>query len=113
MKQLNPIEPPPEITERVEITGAQRAEIAKLDPQLEGRVGRAHELGLVEPEPFNECPDVRQRCLAHPDNADFLGFDQLDRTGKRKMPYQRRRSHPPSGSPADDDDPATGWQFHC
>src|SRR5690606_38115855 len=75
-----------------------------VDAELVGRVGRLHERGLVDPEPFDEAADVRQRRLADADDADVLALDQVDLDQRAEQLLQRRRAHPPGGAAAEDDD---------
>ncbi len=59
--------------ERVEIGLTQPAPVAELDAQLVGRLGLAHELGLIQAQHGVEQSDRRDRGLADADHPDVLG----------------------------------------
>ena len=93
-----------ERAERVHVALADPAEVAEVDAELVGRVGRLDERGLVDPEPLDEAADVRQRRLADADDANVLAFDQVDRDQRTEQLLQRGGAHPPGGAAAEDDD---------
>jgi hypothetical protein len=64
--------------ERVDVAFALPAPVAELDAQLVGRLGLAHEVGLVEAEAGVEVADVRDGGLADADRADLGRLDQVD-----------------------------------
>jgi hypothetical protein len=77
----------------------------EFDAELEGRLGLAHELPFVETDDLVEPVDRRNRGLADADDADVVGFDELDRT----LPQidclgEGGRRHPPGGAASNDDD---------
>src|SRR5688572_2769533 len=67
-----------ERSERVDVTIANAAPIAKLDAEFERRLRLADEIVLVDPEHAVEEADVGERGFADADDAHFLGFDQGD-----------------------------------
>src|SRR3546814_12841764 len=67
---------------RVAMAGADPVD--ELDAQFVGRVGGAHEVGLVDPEQRVEQHDLRDRRLADADGADLLRFDQRDRKPRHR-----------------------------
>ena len=105
MVEANIVERAAETAERMDIAVADRAEIAEVDPELEGRMRGAHEVGFVETEPLHERADMRQGRFADADDADLGRLDQMDRAGRRQQPHQRRRRHPPRRPSADHNDP--------
>jgi hypothetical protein len=91
--------------EGVDVAVALAAPVAKLDAQLVGSLGLAHEVGLVEAQLGVESPDVRHGGFADADRADLGGLDQFDR--RRRIAQHRREAgggHPAGGAAADDDD---------
>ncbi|VVT14865.1 conserved hypothetical protein [Sphingomonas aurantiaca] len=105
MVEADIVERSAETAERVNVAVADRAEIAEVDPELEGRMRGAHEIGLVQAQAFDEGTDVRQRCLTDPDDPDIRRLDQMDRARDRQQPHKRRGRHPPSRPAAHHDDP--------
>ena len=95
----------PERAERVDIAIALAAPIAELDAELEGGLGRGHELGLIQPQPLDEGADVRQRRLAHAHDADLFGFDQVHACVGGQQLRDRGRRHPAGRAAADDHHP--------
>ena len=91
--------------ERMDIAVADRAEIAEIDSQFEGRMRGAHEVRLVEAQAFDEGTDVRQGRLADADDADVRRLDQLHGAGIRQQAHQRRGGHPTRRPAADHYDP--------
>ncbi len=63
-------------SELMQIACPDRAKVAKVNPQLEGRMGRLHELGFVQAKHFDEMAYVGKSRLTHTNDADFLGLDQ-------------------------------------
>src|SRR5690606_37032891 len=92
-----------ETAERMDVAFADAAEVAEIDAELIGRVSRLDERGLVYPEPLDEAANVRQRRLAHSDDADVLAFDEVNLDEAAEQLLQRRRAHPPGGAAAEDD----------
>jgi hypothetical protein len=89
--------------ERVDVAVARLAPVAELDAQLVGRLGLAHEIGLVEAQGGVEMSDVRHGRLADADGADLGRFHQAD--GDRQageLGGQGRGRHPAGGAAADD-----------
>src|SRR3546814_6187271 len=64
--------------EGVDVAVALTPPIDEFDAEFEGRLGRLHELGFVEPEEVVEILHLRQRRLADADGADLFGFDEAD-----------------------------------
>ena len=102
------IDPPDIVTviaEGVDIAFADLAPVAKLDAQLERTLRRRKHLALVDFERLIEFDERRDRCLAHADRTDLLGFDQRD---LQVAPLADARkgggSHPASRTTTDDDD---------
>ena len=96
-------------TERMNVGVPGPGPVLELDSQLEGRLGLANDLVLIDPQHLDEADDRWDGRLADPDGADLGGFDQPDATVQ--IPQQlgeARRGHPPGGSAADDDD-AADW----
>ncbi len=91
--------------EGVDVALALASPVAKLDAQLVGRLGLAHEIGLVEAESGVEIPDVRDGRLANADDPDLGGFHQLDgHLGVGQDGAEARSGHPAGGAAADNDD---------
>ena len=86
--------------ERVEVPLAQPAEFAELDAQFVSRVGRAHELRLVDMKALQKCAQMRQRRLADAHDADFRRLDQADGTRVRRHVRKGGRRHPACGAAA-------------
>ncbi len=93
-----------ERSEGVDVAFPDPPEIAEVDAQLEGRVGGLHERRLVNTKLFDKAADVRQRRLAHADDADFLAFDQLHAGKAGEQFCDPCRRHPARGAAAQDDD---------
>jgi hypothetical protein len=70
---------------------------AEVAAEFEGVMDGGHERGLVDAEPLAEGADVRQRRLAHADDADLGEFDQRRARCPAAQPRDRRRRHPASG----------------
>src|SRR5690348_13833081 len=75
----------------------------ELDAKLEGGAGAGHELGLVQAEPLVEGADMGKRRLADADDADRLGFDEMDGGAGRQQLGDGGGRHPAGGAAADDD----------
>ncbi len=92
-------------SERVEVPRTLFLPVVEQDAELEGRLGGAHELGLVDAEQTIEGDERRNGRFPHPDRADGVGFDQgdADRLAKRTGDGSGRH---PSGGPASGDDDA-------
>jgi hypothetical protein len=65
--------------EGMDVGAAFPSPIDELDTELEGRLGRFHELGFVQAKYAIEIDDVRYRRLTDSDRADLFGFDERDR----------------------------------
>ena len=88
----------------MEIGAVGLAPAVELDPQLDGGLGLAHELGLVEVDQGVEILDGRHRGLADADDADVRALDQRDGRVRSDRPLDRGRRHPAGGAAADDQD---------
>src|SRR6185312_1567011 len=88
----------------VYVAGPDAAPVDELDAELERAAHGAHEFHLVDAQRVIEGAQVRHRGFAHPDGADVLGLDELNRYGKLQGARQRGRGHPARGSAPDDDD---------
>src|SRR3546814_14076681 len=86
--------------EAVEITGADILPVVEQYAELEGRLRRAHEIGLVDAEQPVVIDERRDRAFADADGSDRLGFDQSDLNPRPQRARDRRRTHPPPRSPA-------------
>ena len=64
-----------ERTEGVNVTGADPAEIPKIDAEFISRVSSLHEGRLVDTERFDETPNMWQRSLANTDDPDIFALD--------------------------------------
>lgn len=103
--EIDPLHVDAMLAKRVDVAVAAPRPVDELDPQLEGRLSRRHELGFVDAEHLVERQYVGNRRLAHPDGADGVGFDERDRHFFRvEQARQRSRRHPPGRSTADDHD---------
>ena len=93
-------------SEAVEIAVPDLLPIFEADPELERRLGGAHEVGLVDPEQPIVGDERGDRAFADADGSDRIGFDQrqLDRLPER--PGNRGGRHPPRGAAAGDHDSA-------
>jgi hypothetical protein len=98
--------------ERVDIRVADGAEIAEVDAELEGGMRRTHEVGFVQPKPFDERADMRQRGLTDADDTDLRRLDEVDRAGGRQQLDQSRRGHPAGSAAANDHDAYTFDALH-
>ena len=98
--------------EGMEIAVRPVAPAVEQDAQLEGRVGRGHELGLVDPEQPVVADERRDRAFADAHRADRLRFDQ----GHLGRPAERARDrgggHPAGGAATGDHDSARGHVGH-
>jgi hypothetical protein len=92
--------------EGVEIGLADGAPVDELDAQLEDALGLADEVVLVEAEHGVEQADLRDRRLAHADDADLLGLDQGDGRVVRPEDLGHGRGRHPAGRAAADDEDA-------
>ena len=78
--------------------------VAEFDAELEGAVGAADELGLVEAEPVDPIVELGDGRLADPNGSDLVGFDQGDRSDIPQEGREDRRGQPPGRSAAGNDD---------
>ena len=92
-----------EHAERMDVAVADLAEIAKIDAELEGRVGGPHHIGFVHAERFEEGAKVRQGRFANADDPDLLRFDEVHRSSLGQHPAERAGGHPSCRAAADDD----------
>jgi hypothetical protein len=92
-----------EIAKGVEEALALGAPVTKLDAELEGAIGGAQELGLVNADPLVIFTQHGKGGLAHADDADLFRFDQFDRAARQRGD-QPNGSHPAGRAAADDDD---------
>src|SRR4051812_35735458 len=67
---------------------------AKLDPQLEGRLGTRHEFALIDPDPLIEAADVRDGGLADANGADLERFNEAYGHAATEGPGKSRSRHP-------------------
>ena len=109
MQQFNAVQSPSEIPERMKIARSDTAEVAKVDAQFEGGVGRTHEFCFIKPKAFDEVPDMRQGSLADADDADLSRFDELNRARIGQMANERCRRHPARSPAANNDDMLASW----
>ncbi len=94
----------PDRSEPVNVGVADFAPIDELDPELERALHLAHEFRLVDLEQLVERAQVRHRRLADADDADLLGFNQMDRQPAAERLGQRRRGHPACRATTNDGD---------
>src|SRR5690349_20666674 len=93
----------------MDIAVAEPRPVDELDAELERGLGARHQLALVDADAPVEEADVRQRRLAHPDDADLARLDQPDVALRRSVDGRERRGrHPPGRTTADDHDPERG-----
>ena len=78
--------------------------VHELDAELEGGLGLADELVLIDPQHVIEEHDGGDGRLAHADRADILGLDQGDLHPRSHHLGQSRRGHPARRAAADDGD---------
>src|SRR6185503_18291892 len=84
---------------------AESRPVAKVDAELDGPLGVAQEVVLVEPEQLVEQDEHGNRRFAHADRANVRRLDELNAAVvRRDDARQRRRSHPAGGAAPDDDD---------
>ena len=95
-----------EVAERMDVAVAYPPPIAKLDAQLERRLGRLHQFGLADVQRGVEGADMRERRLTDTDDADLFGFDEPNRNGKALELVGKRRGRHPTGRAAPDHDHA-------
>ena len=92
--------------EGMDVAVADARPVDELDAQLERGLGLGHELALVDADALVEEADVRQRGLAHADDADLARLDQMDVALFRpEHGSESRGRHPAGGATADDHDP--------
>src|SRR6202051_2315662 len=78
--------------------------VLKLDAELEGRLGLAHEFFFVESDDLIEPVDRGNRGFAHPDDPDVIGFDEHDATPAQVNGLSQGGGRHPARRPASDDD---------
>src|SRR5690606_33271405 len=96
-----------ERAKRMHVALSGPAEVAKLDAELIGRIGGAHEFGLVEANTRDESTHVGDRRFTDTNGADFGRFDQTDGYDRAEEPRDRRGGHPTGSTAADD------YHFHA
>jgi hypothetical protein len=77
--------------------------VDELDAELERGVGRAHEFVFIEPEQPVEVQNLRDGGFTHADDADGIGFDDLNPDLWSVQQFRKGGSRHPSGRPAADD----------
>jgi hypothetical protein len=80
------------------------APVLEADTELEGALGRRHELLLVDVEQSMERHQRGNGRLANADGSDFIRLHQFDVEHFAKRLGQPRRDHPAGGAAAGDDD---------
>ncbi len=100
--------------EAVEIAFARHAPIFELDAQLEGRLGRAHEIGFVDAQDAVIGDEGWDGAFAYADRADLFAFDQRHLRHRTQRAGERGGGHPAGGAaPGDNDAAREGRLFHC
>ena len=102
-----------DLAEAVDVAVPRLAPVDELDPQLEGGLGGADHLHLIEPGQRVIVADRRDRRLAHADGSDLVGFDQGDViSAAREQLRQQRGRHPARGPTAYDGNAPNGRVGH-
>ena len=101
-----------EAPEGMHVAVAEEGPVLELDAQLEGALGLAQELVLVDAEHRVEANDARDRGLTDADDADLVGLDHGDRHPGIRDLCQRCRRHPAGRAAAEDDDAAHEMLVH-
>ena len=80
----------------------------EVDAELEGGVGRRHELRLVDAQQVVKGQQGRDGRLTDPDGADFFGLHQLDVQLLAQQLAHQGGHHPAGGSTPSDHDTIEG-----
>ena len=95
-----------DLAEGVDVAVALAAPILECDSELEGRLGGAHELALIDPHQMVEGPVRRDGRLAYSDRADGIGFHEGDVEQGAEQAGKRRRCDPARrAAPGNDNSP--------
>ncbi len=92
--------------ERMEVALADILPVVEHDAELEGRLGRPHELGFVDAEQAVVRDERRNGGFADADRADRVGLDERDVDDLAQRSRDRSGGHPACGAAARNDDPA-------
>src|SRR5882724_1210949 len=105
MMKSNPAHVAAETAERMHIAVADPRPVNKLDAEFEGRAGGGHKMGFIDTQPFVKGADMGNGCFTDANDADGLGFNEMNAAASGQQANQCRGRHPTSRPTAHDHDP--------